>query len=139
MHPIGLGYECLANIAGRSDQNTRSIRPGKGKHEADFATTGSRKENGVRVSRQKSPISAAAIRRTIQAAMQAGLPIGRRRVDIDGTIRLSVAQTSRRASTTSNGILRAWGSISSTRAAAGTSVLGAAILPSCRQMEPGRP
>ncbi|SEK90934.1 hypothetical protein SAMN05216382_1089 [Sphingomonas palmae] len=108
MNPIGLGFECLATIAGRSDQNTRSIRPGKGEDEGNFETTGSRKENGVRVSRKKSPISTVAIRRTIQAAMKAGLPIGRLEVETDGTIRLSVAETTRPAATTPEDIFREW-------------------------------
>ena len=108
MNPIGLGFECPATIAGRSDQNTRSIRPGKGKDEANFETTGSRKENGVRVSRKKSPISAVAIRRTIRAAMKAGMPIDRLEVETDGTIRLSVAQTPQPAPTTPEDIFREW-------------------------------
>lgn len=108
MHPIGLGFECLATIAGRSDQNTRSIRPGRGEDEADFETTGSRKENGVRVSRKKSPISTVAIRRTIQAAMKAGLPIGRLEVETDGTIRLSIVETPRPAPPTPEDIFREW-------------------------------
>lgn len=108
MHPIGLGFECLATIAGRSDQNTRTILPGRGEDEANFETTGSRKENGVRVPRKKSPISTVAIRRTIQAAMKAGLPISRLEVETDGTIRLSVAETPRPAATTPEDIFREW-------------------------------
>ncbi len=108
MNPIGLGFECPVTIAGRSDQNTRSIRPGEGKDEANFETTGSRKENGVRVSRKKSPISAVAIRRTIRAAMKAGMAIDRLEVETDGTIRLSVAQTPQPAPTTPEDIFREW-------------------------------
>lgn len=108
MNPNGLGFECPATIAGRSDQNTRSIRPRRGKDEGNFETIGSRKENGVRVPRKKSPISAVAIRRTIRAAMKAGLPIGRLEVETDGTIRLSVAEAPQPAPTTPEDIFREW-------------------------------
>ena len=108
MKPNGLGFECLATSAGRSDQNTCSIRPGRGKDEANFETTGSRKENGVRASRKKSPISTVAIRRTIEAAIKAGLPVNRLEVATDGTIRLSVAETPGPAATTSEDIFREW-------------------------------
>lgn len=89
MHPIGLGFECLATHASRSDQNTRSIRPGKGKDETNFETIGSRKENCVRVSRKKNSASAATIRRVIGAAIQAGMPVAHVEVQPDGTIRLA--------------------------------------------------
>jgi hypothetical protein len=84
------------------------VSPGKGKDEANFETTGSRKENDVRVSRKKSPISTVAIRRTIQAAMKAGLPIGRLEVETDGTISLSVVETPRPAPPTPEDIFREW-------------------------------
>jgi len=108
MHPIGLGFECLATIAGRSDQNTRSIRPGRGEDEANFETTGSRKENGVRVSRKKSSASAAAIRRAIGAAIQAGLPIAHVEVQPDGTIRLTTGGLLEPVPPTADDIFSAW-------------------------------
>ncbi len=108
MHPIGLGFECLATIAGRSDQNTRSIRPGRGEDEADFETTGSRKENGVRVSRKKSPINAAAVRRLLDAASKAGFTVAHVEVQPDGTIRLSAGGAPEPVSPTVDDIFNAW-------------------------------
>lgn len=108
MHPIGLGFECLATIAGRSDQNTRSIRPGRGEDEVNFETTGSRKENGVRVSRKKSSASAAPIRRAIGAAIQAGLPIAHVEVQPDGTIRLTTGGLLESVPPTADDIFSAW-------------------------------
>lgn len=108
MKPNGLGFECLAKIAGRSDQNTCSTRPGRGKDEANFETTGSRKEIGVRVSRKKSPISTVAIRRAVQAAIKAGLPVTKLEVATDGTIRLSVAETPGPPATIPEDIFREW-------------------------------
>ncbi len=108
MNPIGLGFECPATIAGRSDQNTRSIRPGRGEDEANFETTGSRKENGVRVSRKKSSASAAAIRRAIGAAIQAGLSIAHVEVQPDGTIRLTARGLPESVPPTPNDIFSDW-------------------------------
>ncbi|MEZ0494766.1 hypothetical protein [Sphingomonas sp. IW22] len=108
MNSVGLGYECLANIAGRSDQNTRSIRPDKGKDEGSFETIGSRKGNGVRVSRKKNPISAAAIRRVLDAASKAGFAVGHIEVQPDGTIRLSAGGAFQPVSQNPNGIFDEW-------------------------------
>jgi hypothetical protein len=108
MNPIGLGFECLATIASRSDQNTRSIRPGRGEDEGNFETTGSRKENGVRVSRKKSPISVAAVRRILDAASKAGFTVAHVEVQPDGTIRLSAGGSPEPVSQTADDIFSAW-------------------------------
>ncbi|KQN88862.1 hypothetical protein ASE90_18465 [Sphingomonas sp. Leaf67] len=108
MHPIGLGFECLATIASRSDQNTRSIRPGRGEDEANFETTGSRKENGVRVSRKKSPISVTAVRRVLDAASKAGFIVAHVEVQPDGTIRLSAGGSHESVPPTPNDIFSDW-------------------------------
>ncbi len=108
MNPIGLGFECPATIAGRSDQNTRSIRPGTGEDEANFETTGSRKENGVRVSRKKSPISVAAVRRVLDAASKAGFIVAHVEVEPDGTIRLSAGGSPEPVPPTADDIFSAW-------------------------------
>ncbi len=108
MNPIGLGFECLATIAGRSDQNTRSIHPCRGKDEANFETTGSRKENGVRVLRKKSPISAAAVRRVLDAASKAGFTVAHVEVQPDGTIRLSAGGSLEPVPPTPNDIFSEW-------------------------------
>jgi hypothetical protein len=108
MNPIGLGFECLATIAGRSDQDTRSIRPCRGKDEANFETTGSRKENGVRVLRKKSPISAAAVRRVLDAASKAGFTVAHVEVQPDGTIRLSAGGSLEPVPPTPNDIFSEW-------------------------------
>ena len=108
MHPIGLGFECLATNAGRSDQNTRSIRPARGKVQANFETNGSRKENGVRVSRKKSPINAAAVRRVLNAASKAGFIVAHVEVQPDGTIRLLAGGAPEPVPATADDIFSTW-------------------------------
>lgn len=108
MHPVGLGFESPASIAGRSDQNTRSTRPGRGEDEANFETNGSRKENGVRVSRRKSTISAAAVRRVLDGASKAGFTVAHVEVQSDGTIRLLAGRSTEPVPPAVDDIFSAW-------------------------------
>ncbi|MGJ3628143.1 hypothetical protein AB5I41_16425 [Sphingomonas sp. MMS24-JH45] len=101
----------------------------------------------MRVSRKKSPISVAAVRRVLDAASKAGSTVAHVEVQPDGTIRLSAGGSPEPVSPTADDIFSARespasypgrpllpGSASPTVSAAGTSMPGAEGRSSCRRM-----